>query len=157
MPRRRAAATRLPPSAWSAVMTMRRRRASVAPSSVVSSPAAVRGAGRHVLAPLLQRGHVERHDVEAVEEVFAEAPRRDLLFEVAVRRGDEADVHADGPVAAHALEGALLQDAQELDLHRLLQLADLVEEERPAVGQLEAPEAVGLRVGEGAFDVSEQL
>ena len=40
--------------------------------------------------------------------------------------------------AAHPLELALLDGAQELRLRRERQLADLVEEQRPAVGELEA-------------------
>ena len=45
-------------------------------------------------------------------------------------------------VPAHALELALLEHAQELHLHLGRHLADLVEEERAVVGELEAP---GLR------------
>ena len=41
--------------------------------------------------------------------------------------------------AAEPLELPLLQDAQELHLRRGREVADLVEEERAAVGQLEAP------------------
>ena len=49
--------------------------------------------------------------------------------------------------AAEALEALLLQDAQQLDLRGARQVADLVEEERAAVGQLEAASvlAVGAR------------
>ena len=86
-----------------------------------------------------QRRHLDVDDVEAVVEVLAEAPRRDLVGEVAVGRRDDADVDLHGLVAADALERALLEDAQELDLDRRRDLADLVEEERAAVGLLEAP------------------
>ena len=58
---------------------------------------------------------------------------------------------------AHALEGALLQHAQQLDLQLQGQVAHLVEEERAARGQLEAPLAVAHRAGEGAAHVAEQL
>ena len=51
---------------------------------------------------------------------------------------------------AHALERALLQHAQQLHLQVQRQVADLVEEERAAGGQLEAPRAVAHRAGEGA-------
>ena len=66
-------------------------------------------------------------------------PARDELLEVAVGRRDEANVDADRLDAADALELALLQRAQELHLHLDGDLADLVEEERAAVGELEAP------------------
>ena len=64
-------------------------------------------------------------------------PSRDLLLEIAVRRGDDAHVDLDRLAAADPLELALLQDAQQLDLHVQRELADLVEEQRAAVGQLE--------------------
>ena len=60
-------------------------------------------------------------------------------------------------VAADALERALLQEAQQLDLDRRRDLADLVEEQRPAVGLLEAPFAAAGRAREGALLVAEQL
>ena len=59
-------------------------------------------------------------------------------LQVAVRGGDEPHVDADRLDAADALELALLQRAQELHLHLDRDLADLVEEERAAVGELEA-------------------
>ena len=49
---------------------------------------------RDVLLALAQRRHEERNDVEAVEEVFAEVALGDLLFEILVGGGDEADVDA---------------------------------------------------------------
>ena len=78
-------------------------------------------------------------DVEAVEEVLAEALLAHEGGEVLVGGGDDAHVHPDGPRAADALELALLQHAQELRLGHRREVADLVEEERAAVGQLEAP------------------
>jgi hypothetical protein len=48
----------------------------------------------------------------------------------------DARVRAQGLVAAHALELALLEHAQEGDLDRVGQVADLVEEDRAARGQL---------------------
>ena len=47
---------------------------------------------RDVVLPFPQRRDLERDDREPVEQVLAEAPRLDLLDEVAVRRGDEAEV-----------------------------------------------------------------
>ena len=77
-------------------------------------------------------------DVEPVVEVLAELAVGDQLLEVAVRRRDHAHVDANGLAAADALELALLQHAQQLDLHVQRHVADLVEEQRAAVGELEA-------------------
>jgi hypothetical protein len=51
-----------------------------------------------------------------------------------------AHVDLDGLLAADALELALLQHAQQLQLQGRRHVADLVEEQRPLVGELEAPE-----------------
>ena len=59
-------------------------------------------------------------------------------------------------VGAEPLELAGLQHAQELRLAGRRQVADLVEEQRAAVGGLEAPGA-RLRAGEGARLGAEQL
>ena len=61
------------------------------------------------------------------------------------------------PLAAQALQAPLLQDAQELDLQLGLHFADLVEEQGPALGGLEASLAGALGVGERARLVPEEL
>ena len=103
-------------------------------------------------------GIVNRQDVDAVEEVLAEAPGLHLGGEIAVRRGDDADVDL------HVLAGrrgagsiSSCEHAEELHLEVQRQLADLVEEERAAVGLLEEAAAVGRRVGERALLVAEEL
>ena len=59
--------------------------------------------------------------------------------------------------AAEALELALLQHAQQLHLRLQVDVADFVEEQRAALGQLEAALAALVRVGERALLVAEQL
>src|SRR5579883_1236285 len=76
----------------------------------------VAGEQRYVLAPLAQRRHADRHDAEAVEEILAEAARRDFGREIAARRGDDADIDLHAAAAADALEGLLLQDPHDLAL-----------------------------------------
>ena len=106
---------------------------------------------------LAQRRHEDREHVQPVVEILAELAGGDRLLEILVGGGDQADVGADGLGAAQPLELALLQHAQQLDLRREVQLADLVEEQRAAVGQLEAPLLGGVRAGERALLVAEQL
>ena len=93
---------------------------------------------RQVVEPIAQRRQVDREDVEPVVEVLAELALRDQRLEVAVGGRDDADVDLDRLGAADALELALLQHAQQLDLHLQRQVADLVEEQGAAVGELEA-------------------
>ena len=82
-------------------------------------------------------GQVDAQDVEAVVQVAPERAHQHLLAQVAVGGGDHAHVHADGLLAAHAPELALLQHAQQLGLRAQRHLADLVQEDAAAVGQLE--------------------
>ena len=111
----------------------------------------------HVVAALAQRRQAEVHDVEAVVEIFAEASAADLVFEDAVGRGDDADVDLLRLAVADAEDDALLQRAEELHLEVERQLADLVEEERALVGDLELARARRDGAGERALHVAEEL
>jgi hypothetical protein len=55
------------------------------------------------------------------------------------------------------LELALLENAEQLDLDRKRKLADLVEKERAAVGELETAAAPFVGAGEGAALVAEKF
>lgn len=95
--------------------------------------------------------------VDAVEEVLAEAALGHHAVEVAVRGRDEADVYLDGRVAAHAHDPSALECRQEFRLQVRREVADLVEEERAAVGRLELACPVCAGVGEGPLDVAEEF
>ena len=96
--------------------------------------------------------------VDAVEQIFAKLPPpRYHSEQVAVRGADEADVHRYGRVAAHAEDTPALDGRQQLRLQVGRQVADLVEEKRAVVGDLEFPGAVGPGVGEGSLDMAEQF
>ena len=81
-----------------------------------------------------QRRHRDRDDVDAVEQVLAEPLLLDLGLEIAVGRGDDARLERHLVVAADRAHLALLEHAQQLDLHLERHLADLVEEDRAAAG-----------------------
>src|SRR5262245_12189734 len=74
-----------------------------------------------------------------------------------MRGGDNADIDLDALRAAEALDLTLLEHAQQLDLDVGRQIADFVEEDRGAIGQLEAPDLPRQRAGEGALLATEQL
>src|SRR5690348_11789666 len=74
-----------------------------------------------------------------------------------MRRGDDTHVDFDRAAAPDRLDLALLKNAQELHLGLGRELADLVEEDRPAVRELESADALLQRAGERAFDVTEKL
>src|SRR5437870_7104605 len=112
---------------------------------------------RDVLDALAQRRHHDRHYVEPVVEIFAEGAAADGLLEVRVRRGDEAHVDLDRPGAADPLDLALLEYPQELGLELGPQGADLVEEERAALRELELAKLALVGAGERTLLVAEQV
>ena len=82
-----------------------------------------------------------------------------LRWRAQVHVGGGQDAHVDpaGLAGAEPLELAALQHAQELDLAGRREVADLVEEQRAAVGRLEAADAALDRAGEGARLGAEEL
>ena len=80
-----------------------------------------------------------------------------LIPEVAIGRRNQAKGGALPDVAADALEGLLLDHAQQLALQVQRQFADLVEEQGAAVGLGEGAIARGDGTGEGAALVPEEL
>ena len=112
---------------------------------------------RDVVGPLAQRRHHHAHHREPVVQILAKSARGDLGAQVAVGRRDHAHRRARVRRAAHRPHRLLVQRAQQLRLHAGRQLADLVEEQRAAVGLLEGARAIGHRAGERAAHVPEQL
>ena len=115
------------------------------------------GEQRQVFATLAQWRDAQGVDVEAVEEVGAEAAGGHLPLEVAVGGGEQADIDLAGATTAQLLHLAALQYPQQLGLHRQGQLADLVEEQGGAVGKLELAGALLAGAGKGAAHVAEEL
>ena len=113
---------------------------------------------RHVVGAIAQRRRAQGDDGQTEVEVLAELARGHGRLQVAVGRRDDAHLDLQRLLAAHARELARLQHPQHLGLGRAAtHVADLVEEDRPAVGHLE--EAALARGGprEGAALVAEQL
>jgi len=54
--------------------------------------------------------------MQPVIEIAAKLAFINHLFEIAVSRGNKANIHPDGPVASEALEFLLLDGAQQLGL-----------------------------------------
>ena len=97
----------------------------------------VLGERADVARAIAQRRDDDRKHRQAVVQVFAERLRLDHRRQVAVRGGDDPDVDVHRPLAADADHFAVLHDAQQAHLRGERQLADLVEEQRAAVGLLE--------------------
>ena len=99
------------------------------------------GERRDVVRPLAQRRQAQAHDVEAMQQVLAEQPLPHALLEVLVRRRDDAHVRLQRRVAADAVVLAVGEHAQQAHLQVGRHVADLVQEQRAALGLLEAAAA----------------
>src|SRR5438128_4683489 len=111
----------------------------------------------HVLTALAERRQVDGDHGEAIVQILAEASAPQGLVEALVGGRDHAHVDGDDLAAAHPLDLALLQEAQQLDLKGQAHLRDLVQEESAAGGHLDLALALGVGPRERAALVAEEL
>ena len=99
----------------------------------------------------------EVHDVEAEQQILAEAAVANGIVEVAIGGGDDADIDWHGAGAADAIDDAFLDGAQQFGLQAHIHLGDFVEQQGAAGGFLELADAARDGAGEGALFVAEQF
>jgi hypothetical protein len=115
--------------------------------------------------PFPQRRQLQRHDRQAVQQVFAEFTGRNGLAQILVGRRDDANVHHGVLGRSHPAKdpttrtgtGWRLQGAQQFRLHRQTAFADFVQEQGAAAGLFDGPFAILFRPSKCTLDVSEQL
>src|SRR5690606_26495157 len=112
---------------------------------------------RNILRAIAQRHRANREHAEPEEQIFAETALPDLVLQIAIRRRDDPHVDVPRLLLADALERAFLEHAQQLALELERDLADLVEKQRAAVGELEAADAVAQRTRKRTAHVTEKL
>ncbi len=81
----------------------------------------------------------------------------DHLLQVAIRRTDDADTHMKRFVFTDTTDFARFQESQHLDLHLLVEFAEFIQEQRPAVGDFQQAFAERVCTGEGTFAMTEQF
>ncbi len=91
---------------------------------------------RNIFAPLPQRRHVERHDIEAIVKIGTKGSRTRCFFQIAIGSGNQPDIEFDGTRSAHPLKFPLLQNSQQLGLHGDGQLSDFIQKNRAALSHL---------------------
>ena len=84
----------------------------------------------------------DREDAEAKKQILAELARGHQLVQRPIGRGQKANVDRPGASIPNRGHLAVLDGTQQLDLHSGRNVADLVEQHRPAVGQFEQPLAI---------------
>ncbi|MNH33538.1 hypothetical protein D3C79_940640 [compost metagenome] len=96
-------------------------------------------------------------DVQAIQQVFAEAAFTHHLFEVEVGGGEDPHIGATGDRVADALVFLVLDEAQQFGLQGQWEIADFVEEKRAPISLIDSPQGAFAGAGEGAAGVAEQL
>ena len=86
---------------------------------------------------------MDRKNVEPIQKVSAKMPYPSQSAQVAVAGCNDPHVASDGLGTSHALQLALLQQAQQLGLLFLRELSNLVEKNRTALCFFEATDAPG--------------
>src|SRR5262249_14931910 len=112
---------------------------------------------RDVVAPLPKGEQVDRHHLEAVVQISPECLVRDCLLQVQIGGGDDPDVDPDSPTSADPFDLPFLEHPQQLRLKLRLERADLIQEQRAPLGQLELSEPPLERTRERASLVAEQF
>src|SRR5438309_9206042 len=94
---------------------------------------------------------------EAVVKIFPERSGGGHCIEILMGRADDPGVDRDRLAAPDALDYPLLKEAQQLDLERQRYVADLVQKQGAALGQLDLADVRLDRSGEGAALIAEQF
>src|SRR5262249_9809546 len=113
--------------------------------------------GGDVAGPLAQGRQADREDRQPKPQVLAKPSVAGHAAQGAGGGGHDADTDRQGLLTADALEGTVLQHAQQPDLGGREQFAALVEEESAAVGALEPAAPLVDRAGEAAALVAEEF
>ena len=95
------------------------------------------GQERNVLDAVAKRRNLDREDAQAVVQILTEAPCVRLFSQLAVRRRDHADVDSTSPLIPDPFEFTLLQHTEQFRLQIEWDLPDLIQEQRPSIGQFE--------------------
>ena len=106
---------------------------------------------------LAQRGHAHGQHAHAIVEILAELALSHAIEQVMVRRNQDPHVRLSLARVADAPVAVLLDDLEELGLDREVHVANLVQEQRAAVCDLQEPRLGGDRPRERPLLVAEEL
>src|SRR5262249_28923338 len=107
--------------------------------------------------PFTQRRQADFEGVDAEPKILAEIVLLDHLAQIAIRRTDDAHIDAEWLRVADAANLAGFKESKQVELDVLVELADFIEEQRPAVRDLEQSLVIALGAGERALAMAEQF
>jgi hypothetical protein len=111
----------------------------------------------NIRSAITKWGDIEWEHIQAVVQIHAELAVFDMLLKMLVRCGNDPNVALDGFATTHALEGSLLQNAKQFDLHLVGHITYFIEKKRASLGQFKPPLPGGDSASECAFFVTKEL
>src|SRR6476660_2522039 len=100
--------------------------------------------------PIAQRRHLNTDFVDPVEKIFPETAIGNQLRQILVRGADHPYVDLDRATATNPLDDLVLKKAKKLDLDRLRDVADFIEEQCTVGGSLNFSDYLLYGASEGA-------
>ena len=100
---------------------------------------------------------MQRHDMQAVIQILAELTLTDGLHRLLIGGADDPHIHLARAGRAQWLHHRGLQETQQFGLQRGRHFANLIEEERAAIGSGGGAGLIGNGAGETAFQMPENL
>ena len=84
-----------------------------------------------------QRWQVDSHHAKPVEQILAKLRIPNGRLQIAVRRADHSHIHGNRLRSAEPFDGPILEHTQHLGLCHRIHVANFIQENRSARGQLE--------------------
>ena len=110
-----------------------------------------------IVCPVLQWREPKHQTLQPEIQIFPEPAFGHASLEITIGRRHYADIDGRRGRCADPIEGFFLEHAKQLALMFQAQVADLVEEERAMMRQLEVPTPIHRRAGEAAAHMAEQF
>src|SRR6185437_7920269 len=115
------------------------------------------GQQRNIFLPLAQRRQSNLKNVQAIIEILAKLAFLKRFFDHFIGGGDDSHVHGNFVFSAEPAYARIFEDAKEFRLCAHGHLTQLIEQQRPVLGQFEATGAPFQSSGESSFFMAEQL
>src|SRR5262245_48925116 len=99
---------------------------------------------------------MDRYHIQAVIKILSECAFLYHQPEIGACRRDDTHIDPDRNIAADTVEFPFLNNSQQFDLQRFRHVADLIEEDRTAVGLLKFADPGLNRTRKGSFDMAKE-
>src|SRR5436190_1741912 len=100
---------------------------------------------------------MENDDAEPVIEIFTKTLFGDGLLQIAMRRGDNPNIHLNRFFTPQSLKGSFLQNTKEFGLGAEAHLTNFIEENGSFVSLFETANAAGLRARKSSAFMAEKF